>query len=372
MEKRFVPEGAVLVDASTIDLLASHTVYHALTGDYFSDRRIADILHGILRKQVTHGRVASDDKSDAYALNHALSFLEQWVLADEMFVDVGALNSLKLDKDKVRQLSGLFQKTLIPKEVNAKAADSVSAFYRFLDASNDPLFRSIPMHGALDYDLCLKDGFYGEFSAILAVSGNTRARSVFYLQLSREQGVPLFLHPRKSRFLSEIGQTFEQSSMASYEMLTDEIRNRLSYKEWEVPIPPIADEIIRVARKAQTSLVAAAEQVRSDAKVGALRDYLSKIWKTAVQGGKASVKRRIVREAEEVARSIESKWGTSNMISRRQIKFAELPVIGNYLKFIGWEPLVTVPDVVLQEKPYVALFSRWANEVELEVWERHG
>jgi hypothetical protein len=38
-----------------------------------------------------------------------------------------------------------------------------------------------------------------------------------------------------------------------------------------------------------------------------------------------------------------------------------VPAVGKIFKVLGGGKM-TVPDIVLFEKPYIALFSRWANE----------
>lgn len=366
-ERQLPSEGSVLVDASTVDLLAGHYVYHALTDTLFSDPNNADLLYRLLRKQFRTGVVAEKEAVDAFCLNHALSFLEQWVLAVEMCVDDCALNSLVTshNQDKICRLSALFSRIAIPEHVNSQAAENVSAFYRSLDSSSDPDISKIPVHGSIDYDLPLKDAFYAKFSGYLSVSSNSSPRSVFYLQVSNMLGVPLFLHPCKSKHLREIGQTFYESSVASYKQLTSEIRHKLSYDETQVVIPPIADEVIRVALQERVSLIDAARAVRDTKPISTLRLCLSELWKMAIDRGKVAQRGKIIQEAENIARSIESTWGLNDLVSRRRIEFAELPVIGPYLKLIGWSPYLEVPDVVLYQKPYVALFSRWANEVEL-------
>ena len=363
----FLPHGAVLVDASTIHHLLSHTVYHSLTGDYLSRPGIGEILYGILRKQASGAALANRERADASALNHALSFLEHWVLAEEMFVDVDALKSLETEghsQDKLRKLATLFQKTLIPQEQKIAAARTVDAFFDYIDQDVIPL-AGIPNSLMDDYDVYIKDSYFQSFSGSLSVSGNTRARSVFYLELSRLLSAPLFLHPCKSRYLKAIGQAFQQSAFAAYRHLAKQVRLKLSYQSHELPIPPLADEIVRVAREQQVSLLDAATQVRGRDDLASLRRLLVNLWPTAIDGGTVATREQIAREASHIVRRIQSRLRSKSRISRRTIEFAQLPVVGNYLKAIGWQPAIHIPDVVLWEKPYIALFSRWANEVDL-------
>ena len=86
--------GTLLLDASTVEFLSGHVVYHALTGLYWADERIAGALRAILSKQVEQKKVSEDEASDLYALTHALSFLEQWILSEKLVVDRRALDSL--------------------------------------------------------------------------------------------------------------------------------------------------------------------------------------------------------------------------------------------------------------------------------------
>jgi hypothetical protein len=94
MELTTLEPGTLLLDASTVELLTGHTIYHALTGPYWADERVAALLRTILAREAEQSSVAESDASDFYALTHALSFLEEWMLADRLFVDRRALHSL--------------------------------------------------------------------------------------------------------------------------------------------------------------------------------------------------------------------------------------------------------------------------------------
>ena len=74
MELTTLETGALLLDASTVQFLTGHVTYHALTGPYWADQRVADLLRAILVKQAEQKRVAESEESDLYALTHALSF----------------------------------------------------------------------------------------------------------------------------------------------------------------------------------------------------------------------------------------------------------------------------------------------------------
>ena len=356
--KGLLPQGAVLLDASTVDLLASHVIYHSLTGNHFADTRIASILHGVLLKQADSQHLDASETEDAYGLNHALCFLELWVLVDTIFVDIIALESLETNwnRDNIRNLSRLFQKTEIPKEIRSEAANRVTAFYDYFSTSDNPLTFT-------DFDLCLKDNFYGRFNGRLGVSSNTWSRAVFYLEVSHILGVPLFLHPCKSRFLADIGQAFEKSSAVVYYMFVDQVRREMSYEEHDFFIPPIADEIVRVARSERMSLVEAAKEIRDRPEIVDFREFISQLWKIGLERGNVAQGVNLKGDARKIARKIESKWGLDGRISRRKINFAELPPIGPFLKAINYHPEFYVPDFVLYERPFIALFSRWANEV---------
>jgi len=119
--------GTLLLDASTVDLLSSHIIYHALTGPYFADDRMTELLHTILVRHAEHSTFSDSHAPDLYALSHALSFLEQWMLADKLIVDRRALNSLanhnrsESTQEKFRKLSALYTEADISEELSEKA-----------------------------------------------------------------------------------------------------------------------------------------------------------------------------------------------------------------------------------------------------------
>ena len=364
-EQRHLPDGAVLLDASTIDLLASHQVYHSLTKTYFADERIAGLLYGILLKQIKGDRLDTCENEDAYALNHALSFLELWVLSEEVFVDVRALKSLERShsRDKVRALSPLFQKTAIHDQIQEEAANRVATFYRHLSTSDDPLLAKVSQWKGWDFDLCLKDDYYAKLNAHLSVSANSRIRSIFYFELSRMLDVPLFLHPQKSQYLKEMGQAFQHSRSVVYGKLVDEVRQDLFYSEKEITVPPIADEIIRVARERGISFIEAAREIRNTKELAGLRKCVAELCRLGAERSNVEQNLKIREEAKQIAGRIEAQWDTQGRISRRRIDVAELPWIGSFLKAMNYRPTVYVRDFDLSQRPFVVLFSRWANDV---------
>jgi hypothetical protein len=352
--------GTLLLDASTVDLLSSHMIYHALTGPYFADGRTAELLHTILVRHAEQGKVAESDVSDLYALSHALSFLEQWMLADKLIVDRRALDSLanhnrsESTQEKFRELSALYTEADISEELSEKAADNVVAF---VDLMND---RGNPLH-MVELELPLKDSYYSKIKCDLGVSGNVPARALFYLELSRLLDGPLLLHPRKSIYLQKVSQAIADGVAVIYESMIDKLRDALQLKEFTIPIPPIADEILRTARQEKCSLLEAATAIHGSKEMVSLRAVVWELRAFASGRQRIRYEREIALRIKEIADAIESRAVAGTRISRRAVNLAEVPAIGALFKVFGGGT-ITVPDIVLYERPHIALFSRWANE----------
>ena len=358
-------EGAVLLDASTINLLARPQVSHALNGDAFKNRTTAGYMQGILLRQIEGARLDLAENQFAYALNHALSFLELWVLSEDVFVDIQALKSLEnhYNRDNIRALHPLFKKTEINDQVRREAASRVAVFHHHLSTSDNALGPDASFWSEGDLEANLKDGYYATFSGPLSNSENSRARAMFYLEASRILDVPLFLHPKKSSHLKEVGQALQRSCSAVYEMLVDEVRRELRYEEHEIIVPPIADEIVRVAVERGTSLVESARAIRDLSEMAALRKCVAKLCSLVSEGRNVELRSRIRDEGRRIAGRIEAQLNVQGRISRRKIEVAELPWIGPFLKAMNYKPIFFIGDFEVYQRPYVALFSRWANEV---------
>lgn len=358
-------EGAVLLDASTINLLASPQIFYALNGDAFKNRTTTGYMQGILLSQIEGARLGLVENRFAYALNHALSFLELWVLSEDVLVDVQALKSLEnhYNRDNIRALHPLFKKTEINNQVRQEAANRVALFHHHLSTSDNTLVPDVSFWSEGDLEAYLKDGYYRTFSAHLADSRNSPARAMFYLEASHILDVPLFLHPKKSSHLKEMGQALQRSCSAVYEMLVDEVRRELRYEEHEIIVPPIADEIVRVAVERGISLVESAQEIRDLNELAALRKCIAKLCSLGSKGRNVELRSKIRDEGRRVAGRIEAQLNGQGRISRRKIEVAELPWIGPYLKALNYKPSFFVRDFEVYQRPYVALFSRWANEV---------
>jgi hypothetical protein len=352
--------GSLLLDASTVSFLNGHTVYHALTGPYFADARVAEVLHAVLARQAAGGKVEKAEESDLYALTHALSFLEQWMLADKLVVDGSAVSSLaqinasKTRREQFSKLSVLYTQVWIPQDLTRQAADNVVAFGDLLRDPNNPLH-------LVDLDLPLKDDYYNRIRFDLGVSGNVPARALFYLELSRLLEGPLLLHPEKSKYLQKISQGITSGLTVIYKSLVDKLQDALEFKEFNIPIPPIADEILRTARNEKCSLIDAAVAIRESKEISSLRSVVWELKSFAAGRQRIRYEREIAERTKEIADAVESRAVAGGRISRRTLNLAEVPAIGPVFKVLGGGE-ITVPDLVLFEKPYIALFSRWANE----------
>jgi hypothetical protein len=355
--------GTILLDASTVEFLSGHVLYHSLTDPYWADERVAEALRAILSRQVEQCKVDSSEESDLYALTHALSFLEQWMLAEKLLVDRSALNSLaKHNRSETRtehlgKLGALYTEIDISQAISKEAARHVVAFVDLMRDINNPL--RMP-----DFDnLPLKDSYYNPIDGNLGESGNDPARALFYLELSRLLNAPLLLHPEKSIYLRKISHAITDGVASVYRSLTDEVRDALKLNEVTIPIPPIADEILRTACQERCSLLEAAAAIRDSKEMVSLRNIIWELTTLVNVGQRIRYEHEIELRTKEIADSIQSRAVAGTRISRRKVNLAEVPAIGIVFKVLGGGT-ITIPDLVLYERPHIALFSRWANEAQ--------
>ena len=361
--------GTLLLDASTVEHLASQNILSCLTGEYFSDSRIGPLLEGMMRQHAARGYVDAEAKSDLHALTHALTFLEQWVLADRVVVDESAVESIcnhrnSLEVPAIRTVVELlFEPVHIHSSRGDEAAENVLAFQEIADGQGWGFFRPALNSPIFDYDSCLKDDYMSNFAGLLGQSTNTPGRALFYLELSRILDVPLLLHPRKTEYLEQLGQALEVSWHGTYGELTESVRAGLKFQETELPIPPLADEILRLAKVERCSLVEAAKQLRQTREMITLRKKIQEIGSLATGNRNIEARRMLSKEAGGIVAAVASRQSPDGIISRKTVNIAELPAIGWVLKVCG-KSEITVPDIVLREQPYVTIFSRWANSVQ--------
>jgi hypothetical protein len=218
-----------------------------------------------------------------------------------------------------------------------------------------------PLH-MQDFDnLPLKDSYFNSIDGNLGVSSNFPARALLYLELSRLLNAPLLLHPEKSIYLRKISQAITDGVASVYGSLVDEVREALRLKEASIPIPPIADEILRMACQEKCSLLEAATAIRGSKEMVSLREIVWELTTLVNVGQRIRYEHEIELRTKEIADSIQSRAVAGTRISRRKVNLAEIPAIGTVFKVLGGGT-ITVPDFVLYERPHIALFSRWANE----------
>jgi hypothetical protein len=283
------------------------------------------------------------------------------MLADKLFVDRRALRSLEdhnrsdTRTEKLRTLGTLYTEVDIPSAISKQAAKHVVSFV-------DSMSEIRRTFGGLDFDnLPLKDSYYNAIDANLGTSSNSPARALLYLELSRLLNGALLLHPEKSAYLQKIGQAIRDRVSLVYGTLVNRVRDALQQKEASIPIPPIADEILRTARREKCSLLESAKFIHGSKEMVSLRAIVWELASVENVGQHIGYEREIALRTKEIADSIQSRAVAGTRISRRQINLAEIPAIGIVFKIAGGGK-IEVPDFVLHERPHIALFSRWANE----------
>ena len=352
---------AVLLDASTVGFLSDPTRYDALTGNCFTDPSVSRHLIGLLQRSPGRRHLTKADQSDRDALVSVLGFLEIWLLHDQIVVDRAALESiqsLRHSKTVCEVASLLFNVTQLPPSVNEEAASNAGRYGEWLKNSDDPVFARGARHGIPDLDIELKDRFYSKLSGYLGVSSNSPERALFYLEVSKLLGLPLLIHPRKAEYLSHIGESIAVQRKRAYSQLVDDVKGELGYEEEHLPIPPIADLLVRIAMEKSCPLVEAARVARDDKTLRSLRNLIRQL--SDPRKGRIYREESIRNKAKSIATRLKWQVYPGGRISSRRINLARIQDIGPLLSIIGAEDPV-VPDLILFERPYRVLFSKWAN-----------
>ena len=352
------------MDASTVSFLLEHKNYHALTGDvFYRDPAIANLLVGAVRDHRINPNIATNLEGDVYAISHILSFLEQWVLAEDLVVDIEAVTSLRdynngIASRQVENIASLYRVIELPPHLTRDVHSRLESL-QDLSENVGGVFEYLATHGWADLESRLRDTvLWGS----LGSTANTPLRAMFYLEVSNELGIPLLIHPQKTKYL-QAAQVSIFELAKHYLGVSRAVVNASSSLHLEsMVIPPIADSILHLARSERLSLLDAARNIKASSDMRSFRELVNELHLLEASKRNIEKKRKIKVAALNIADSIEREIQPNGFVSRREINIAELPAIGNLLKIIGARK-IKVPDVELWEKPYIAMFNRWANEL---------
>lgn len=324
------------------------------------------VSEALSRKRFDGDRYGNDQRIFVMAL----SFLEQCLLYDKIYVDKSSLDSLKRranpyhDIDEhYRAFDGLLELISVNLETYETIGSNLVQLKERLEALNQvSIFnnRKITNFEVEPYSHCdLKDGVMAYSAWELRHSNNSVLRALFYHELSNTSGLSLILHPKKAESIPFLMRELTNDYHAIYQSLSGKVLESLDLKESELVIPPFADMILAKAFKEGLSLIDATLELRGDSEVTECRQMFQNLEVVKQSAGRIKYNNEIQKLADEIANRLRQKDG-NEILSRKRINLNSVPSIGAILDLFGTHHL-DIPDFTLWEKPYVTLYNRWVN-----------
>jgi hypothetical protein len=178
-------------------------------------------------------------------------------------------------------------------------------------------------------------------------SNNSAARVLFYLELARIGGCPVFLSPEKRRFFRFVGEEVVPEVYALLER-TVEGRMRGTVSELvqqvygfrrEFPVPPLPEYLLSVAERKSVSLLDAFWEIRNGQNAGTFRTWLDGAQRLARENTRPSALalEKHLNEADRLARrwarELDVGLGVKHEVHRANLEAA--PGIGWLAKLLG-------------------------------------
>lgn len=297
--------------------------------------------------------------------------LEAWVLHEHIVADQASVASLEaLDGARSNRLFSellkIFQISDYTNQHRDEIQSNINDFIRYFGGNavhkflHDSEGRRIIDEGV--GDLALKDTLMKDFHAsVFGNSLNTPFRAIFYHELANQMGCALYLHPQKQLYLKAMKRGLHDEAIRLLGMLSISIKDQVFSEDHELPVPPLAYHIIETAFQEDCSLLEAAMRLRNDREIQSLRAMLMGLVRDQ-QSNPIRFPRRVAKKSKEIAeRLISRSHYELPWLCSRRLYLSEAPAIGSVLKIAGMGE-VSVPDIVLWERPYVSLFEKWAMQ----------
>ena len=297
--------------------------------------------------------------------------LEAWVLYEHIVADQVSVKSLEaLDGARSNrlfsELSKIFQISNYTNQHRDEIQSNINDFIRYFGGHAVRNFlHDLEGHRIIDEgagDLALKDTLMKGFHAsVFGNSCNSPFRAIFYHELANQMGCALYLHPQKQLYLKVMKRGLHDEAIRLLESISISIKDLVFPEDYELPVPPLAYFIIETAFREDCSLLEAAMNLRNDREIQSLRAMLMDLVRDQ-QINPIRFPRRVEKKSKEIADRLisRSRYELPWLCSRR-LNLSEAPAIGSILKVAGMGE-VSVPDIVLWERPYVSVFEKWATQ----------
>jgi hypothetical protein len=206
----------------------------------------------------------------------------------------------------------------------------------------------------------------GSFSHM---SGPFPQRAVLYLELSARGGVPIFLSPDKDPFLVHYQKKLPVDALETVEKIVDtqfqETLKDLFLPSEGIPIPPLAEHIVRQAHRKNISLLTSMLEIRETKEAKIFRRWLGEIQQNLVSAERPKLidAAKALHELKGVAQAWFSNFDLGYMTQHKHTKFIPkaLPVIGDVFEATGHGE-ITIKDPLVKRPLYLTFISKWYED----------
>lgn len=317
------------------------------------------------------------------SLLECVRFFESLVVSPDPVIDARAL---EMDKEEVYMryptLSGLIRPHIPSVSVYEKAYEKTSMILQqlrkqgkssleleglwgeMLDPGSGNIFWDHTQKNVHDW-LCKNN-----MRSFAESVSDVPARTIFYIAFSESLGTPPLLSESKSKWLSRLGQAFDD---AMHNKITQVVSNvmadkkilfssNLLVKEDNAPMPPVSQWILRHAYDEKTTISDAAKAISTRPETIAYRRFLTELLKLQALGDAGMLEyneklAEVKSMAEEWHKHNNSKVGIKYKI--REMKLKQIPQIGPYLDALGLES-IKFKDYLLNAPPgHLTFISSW-------------
>jgi hypothetical protein len=244
--------------------------------------------------------------------------------------------------------------------------------WRLLEASEKPLLdkisetrpRLIPLEYSSDEEvvrhLDIANPIWLGLSSTVLDSMMTTARAHFYLELARELVVPLNIDPVRATYLASLlAKSQEALGMGVPERVVDDFASRIkppvdAIVSFDLPIPPVPEYVLRLAKAQRISLYEATMEVRNSTNARNFRDLCATLFNLGEEGGLHAqdeyntVMKDFATFCEAWAR--DASEGVDYRI--RTLQLGDIPIIGWILKVAGMDERMVRDPVITPDTNY--------------------
>jgi hypothetical protein len=194
----------------------------------------------------------------------------------------------------------------------------------------------------------------------------TLGRAHYYLELSRELGIPLSADPIRSRYFSVLFDTLgapinigEPERVVAYfeekvlRTAIEEAKGLIPVHTLDLSIPAVTEYVVGYARQKQCSLYKATLEVRESKNATRFREWCARYVSLSGQGRAAAVEKvKLAKELQRVCDIWKNDINEEVKYKSRKLSLGEIPYIGAVLKALNMHEVSIKDRVIRPVKPY--------------------